>query len=185
MANYYASNFQSNGSSSAAPTVYYQSIPRASAPGGVLMWQDSFATGGTALTSSDTVYVARVPGGHIPVRLEILTDGDPDTGGTSLAANIGTTADPDLIAAAYVLTDADEFHVFPTNDIDGVAFGNAVFNKAMFTTAAPSSDYNITIVPTANATTATNATFRYRLYYTALASAFDPVDSPAVVAGTQ
>lgn len=160
-----------------------QPIPASPNPGTLLYWDDTFITtaAGVVLTTGDSVKMVRMPTGHKPTKLQIYTDGDPDTGGTSLAVNIGSTADADLLAAAYVLTAADTLHVFPQTDIDGIASGSAKFNAAFFSTAAPSTDYDLILVPTANATTLTSATFRFRLEYAASAALKDPTNSPSVV----
>jgi len=80
-----------------------QPIPASPNPGTLLFWDDTFITtaAGVVLTTGDSVKMVRMPAGHKPTKLQIYSDGDPDTGGTSLAVNIGTTADADLLAHAF------------------------------------------------------------------------------------
>lgn len=154
-------------------------------PKGVVGCISDNDTANTLYTSSDNLFLARLPGGHVPVRLEIMVVGDPDSGGASLAGNVGTTADADLIAAAYSFTVANQTHIFPQGDADGITYGSGVLNTAFFTTAAPTSAYNVLIDFSGSATTSSTATWYWRLYYTNETILLDPQASPAAVAGTQ
>lgn len=181
---YYATKYFSNGTSSAAPTAGYEPIPACTSPGEIRFFQDSF-TASAVLATTDKVYLARIPAGHIPLRLELCVDGDLDTGANTLAVKIGTTADDDLLTAGHVIGTGDSLYVFPSDDADGIAFGTTAFAKAQFTTSAPSTDYDLTLIPTVAATTSSTGTGRFRLYYTSVPTLYDPQSSPAAVAGTQ
>lgn len=174
MATYYGAKYFRDSSNNAE-----QAIPIC-APGQVKIWTDS-ATFSAAFTTSDSLKAIRMPAGHIPLQIHLVSDGDLDTGANTLAVNIGTTADADLMAAALVIGDANRVFVVPSNN------GATTGNPALLSTSAPTSDYDILITPTASATTSSTGTLRYRLFYTVdtTAAAVDPTNSPTAVAGTQ
>lgn len=183
-AHYYASGFHSNGTASAAPTAYHGTIPPLQR-GTIGFFDAVLAAPSALLATTDTCYLARMPAGHIPLKVELDLDGDLDTGANTLAVKIGTTADDDLVVAAAVIGVADAHYEFPTNTAGGIAYANTSSAKAMRTTAAPEVDYNLLMVPTTAATTASTGTTYIRVWYGAPVTVFDDVDSPAVVAGTQ
>lgn len=183
-AHYYASGFHSNGTATAAPTLYYGSIPRLQ-PGQIGFYDAVLAAPAAVLATTDTCYLARMPAGHIPLKVELDLDGDLDTGVNTLAVKIGTTADDDLVVAAAVIGNGDRHYEFPTNTAGGSAYGDTTSAKALRTTAAPSADYNLLMVPTAAATTSSTGTTYVRVWYGAPATVLDDNDSPAAVEGTQ
>lgn len=182
---YYASQFQSNGTATAAPSTYFATVPPLAR--GRSGFFDDYVTLATVLATTDAVYLARLPAGHIPLKVELDIDGDLDTSGTTLAVKIGTTADDDLVVAAAVISTADAHYEFPTNTAGGSVFGNTTSAKALRTTAPPSTDYNLIMVPTAAATgtPSGNAKVYIRVHYGCPATVYDDSNSPAVVAGTQ
>lgn len=179
MANYFAGQFRSNGVSATAPTLYYGALENL--PRGVVGFFDDTITFGAVLTTADTAYLARLPAGHIPLRVELDIDGDADTGANTLAVKIGTTADDDLVVGAAVIGNGDRHYSFPTAAAGGSAYGTTTSAKALRTTAAPSSDYNLTLIPTANATTSSTGTVYIRVYYACVQSVYSGNSGPAVV----
>lgn len=176
---YYASQFRSNGTASATPTAYHGTLPNL--PRGAVGFFDDTITFGAVLATTDTCLLARIPAGHIPLRVELDIDGDADTGANTLAVKIGTTADDDLVVAAAVIGNGDRHYSFPTAAAGGAAYGTTTSAKALRTTAAPSTDYNLTMIPTAAATTSSTGTVYIRVYYGCVATVYDNSDSPAVV----
>lgn len=179
MSYYYSSKFFSNGTASTAPTEYHNRMPLPTKRGEILCYDVTVTGGGasTPFTSSDTVYLARKPAG-VTVTDIVMYIPDWDTGGSALAVNIGTTATAAQYAAAIVIGTAGTFRT----QINGATTGPS----AAFTTAAISSDENITLIPTANATTGSSGVGYFRIYYTSLDNgAADPTNSPATVVGTQ
>lgn len=174
MATYYGARYFRDASNNAE-----QAIPLC-APGSIKVWDD-YATFSAAFTTSDSLKAIRMPAGHIPVMIHLASDGDLDTGANTLAVNIGTTADADLMAAGLVIGDANRVFLVPSNN------GATTGNPALLSTAAPTADYDILITPTVSATTSSTGTLRYRLFYTSAvtAAAVDPTNSPTAVAGTQ
>lgn len=160
-----------------------QPIPACTFPGEVRVWQDSF-TCSAVLATSDTIKFARLPDGHIPLSFELAIVGDLDTGANTLAVKIGTTADDDLLVAAAVIGVGDALYAFPTNTAAGSVFGSTTSAAANYSgNAASTSNQDLTIIPTAAATTASTGTGYGRLYYTVKASpsVYDPTNSPSVV----
>lgn len=153
-------------------------------PGEVRVWQDTIGAFGGAsdpLVTTDTIKAARMPKGHIPLIVQIATDGDLDTGANTLAVNVGITGDADRIAAGLVIGDANRVFVVPSNN------GATTGNIDAFDTAAPTTDYDLLITPSVNATTGTTGAMHFRVFYTVnpAASSFDPSNSPSAVVGSQ
>lgn len=181
---YYANNFHSNGSASVAPTEFYGSAPRLQ-PGQIGFYDAVVAAPSAVLATTDEVYLARLPGGHVPLKVELDLDGDLDTGANTLAVKIGSAADDDLVVAGAVIGNGDRHYEFPTNTAGGSAYGDTTSAKALRTTAAPSDDYSLIMIPTVPATTSSTGTTYVRVWYGCPATVLRDSDAPAAVAGTQ
>lgn len=169
---YYGAKYFRDSSNVAEQTI---PLPR---PGEVRHWDDVVSGFTALLATSDTIKFARLPAGAIPLRMELYVAGDLDTGADTLAVNVGTTADPDLLAAEMVIGTGDSVYIAPVAG----AVGTTKVGTALFTqSSAPSSAYDLTIIPTAPATTNSTGTLYGRLYYTAAQTVVDPTNSPAVV----
>lgn len=181
---YYASNFRSNGDVDTAPTKFYGSAPRLQ-PGQVGFFDVVVPAPAAVLATSDKVYLARMPGGHLPLKVELDLDGDLDTLANTLAVKIGTDADDDLVVAGAVIGNGDRHYEFPTNTAGGSAYGDTTSAKAMRTTAAPADDYNLIMIPTVPATTGSTGTTYARIWYGVAATVLNDSDGPVAVEGTQ
>lgn len=181
---YYASNFHSNGDADTAPTEFYGSAPRLQ-PGQIGFYDAVVAAPAAVLATSDKVYLARMPGGHVPLKVELDLDGDLDTGANTLAVKIGSAADDDLVVAGAVIGVGDAHYEFPTNTAGGSVFGATTSAKALRTTAAPSDDYSLIMIPTVAATTGSTGTTYVRVWYGCPATVLRDSDAPAAVTATQ
>lgn len=169
---YYSNKFFSNGTAAVAPTTFDNAMPVCTRRGEVLAYDVTVTGPGAVLATTDKVFLARKPAGHTVLWIEMYIP-DWDSGGTALAVNIGTTAVPAQYAAALVIGTAGTFRT----GINGATTGPA----AAFTTAAITSAENITLIPTAAATTSSDGVAYFRIYYTGLDNDKDPTNSPAVV----
>lgn len=159
-----------------------QTIPAAPAPGVMMFWDDELdLASGAALAIGDKLKLARMPANHLPYCVQgYIPEWDA---GATLRVDFGFTDDADYLAAALDIDTAGVYTIpaslTPTTGMVGGASTEM--------TAAPSAPYDLEGVLTAAATpaAATAGTMRYRLFYYRASPAFDPVDSPTVVAGTQ
>lgn len=160
--------------------VALQTIP-VCRPGEMKVWEDTLviaaATSGLGTLqaiANDLLKLARMPGGHYPIQLDFYA-GDLDSG-TVLRVDFGTTANPDLLAAALDIDTAGGYVMPAAADI-----------LQSLNEAVPSDPYDIlgTITTAANGNVFTAATCYFRLTYAAPAGGFDPSDAPAAVTANQ
>lgn len=140
-------------------------------PGTVGVWEDTISLAANAqLIADDILKLVRLPGGHRPLRIEF--HGPEWDSGAALRANFGTTANPDLFAAALDIDTAGG-HILPA----------AADILQSLNEATPSSAYDVQIVVTtaASGNVAAAGTAYFRVWYCAAANVYDPSDSPAVV----
>lgn len=157
-------------------------IPVAPAPGVMMFWDDELdlATG-AQLAIADKLVLARMPGNHLPHHIEAyIPEWDA---GAVLRVNFGFSDDPDYLAAALDV-DAAGVYTIPASLTPTTGMVGGASTEM---TSAPSAPYDLEGVLTAAAdpATATAGTMRYRLFYFRTSPAYDSVDGPAVVAGTQ
>lgn len=165
MASYYGAKYFSD-----------QPVPTCSDAGVVRSWLDT-VTITTALTTSDTCYIARMPANHRVIRLDLYAS-DMDSG-TTITWTVGTTADADHFALAEATLGRTAITV--SLPATGVATSNV---PGWFATATPTANYDVVAILAAGPAT-TTGTLAARVWYVVDAAYSDPTSSPAAVTGTQ
>lgn len=182
-AHYYGSLFKSNGTATAAPTVFDATLPASSICGEPLKAKGTLAFT-AALATTDTSYLARVPANHRVCGLRFQY-AEIDSG-TTVTVNVGTAADgttyddADAYIAASILFRAAAGYSFPTSGATGT--GNpTTWNTGPAAAGTPNIDYNVVLVLAAGPSTATSGTIYYEIDYVADVTVYDNNNSPAVV----
>ena len=144
-------------------------------------------TPSAALTTSDNVYMFRVPANHRVVALEVYT-ADADSGST-VTVNIGTQASgstfDDADAFCALNTDIIRSNALQRLPVASGAVANTTAPATWYTNSTPTVDYDVVL--TLGAGPATSAgLIAARIFYTKeITTLWDATDSPSVVAGTQ